>query len=31
MRSVWICSRNDVLANLAVLATAFGVLGTDTG
>ena len=31
MRSVWICSRNDVLANLAVLAAAFGVFGTGTG
>jgi len=25
MRSVWLCSRNDVLANLGVLAAAFGV------
>ncbi len=31
MRSVWICSRNDVVANLAVLAAAFGVFGTGTG
>ncbi|MCB8840321.1 cation transporter [Aurantimonas sp. VKM B-3413] len=31
MRSVWICSRNDVIANLAVLAAAFGVFGTGTG
>lgn len=31
MRSVWICSRNDVLANLAVLAAALGVFGTGTG
>lgn len=31
MRSVWICSRNDVIANMAVLAAAFGVLGTGTG
>ena len=31
MRSVWICSRNDVLANLAVLAAALGVFGTQTG
>lgn len=31
MRSVWICSRNDVLANLAVLAAALGVIGTQTG
>ena len=31
MRSVWICSRNDVVANLAVLAAAFGVFGTSAG
>ena len=31
MRSVWICSRNDVIANLAVLAAAVGVFGTGTG
>ena len=31
MRSVWICSRNDVLANLAVLAAALGVFGTGSG
>ena len=31
MRSVWICSRNDVLANCAVLAAAFGVFGTGRG
>ncbi|MBK0328078.1 cation transporter [Rhodobacteraceae bacterium F11138] len=31
MRSVWICSRNDVIANLAVLAAALGVFGTGTG
>jgi len=31
MRSVWICSRNDVISNLAVLAAAFGVFGTGTG
>ena len=31
MRSVWICSRNDVLANFAVLAAALGVFGTQTG
>ena len=30
MRSVWICSRNDAIANLAVLAAAVGVLGTGT-
>lgn len=28
MRSVWICSRNDALGNLAVAAAALGVLGT---
>jgi Co/Zn/Cd efflux system component len=31
MRSVWICSRNDVLGNLAVLLAAAGVFGTGTG
>ncbi len=31
MRSVWICSRNDVLANGAVLAAALGVFGPGTG
>jgi Co/Zn/Cd efflux system component len=31
MRSVWICSRNDVIANFAVLAAAFGVFGSGTG
>ena len=30
MRSVWICSRNDAIANIAVLAAAIGVLGTGT-
>ncbi len=30
-RSVWICSRNDVIANCAVLAAALGVFGTGTG
>ena len=30
MRSVWICSRNDALGNLAVGAAALGVLGTGT-
>lgn len=28
LRSVWICSRNDALGNLAVMAAALGVLGT---
>lgn len=31
MRSVWICSRNDVLGNLAVILAAAGVFGTGTG
>ena len=31
MPSVWICSRNDVLANFAVLLAALGVFGTGTG
>lgn len=30
MRSAWICTRNDVLGNLAVLIAAFGVFGTGT-
>ncbi|MBL29030.1 MAG: cobalt transporter [Rhodospirillaceae bacterium] len=30
MRSVWVCSRNDVLANVAVMAAALGVAGTGT-
>ena len=28
MRSVWICSRNDALGNIAVVAAAVGVFGT---
>ena len=28
---MWICSRNDVVANLAVLAAALGVFGTGKG
>jgi Co/Zn/Cd efflux system component len=31
MRSVWICSRNDAIGNLAVIAAALGVFGTGTG
>jgi Co/Zn/Cd efflux system component len=31
MRSAWICTRNDVLGNLAVLVAAAGVFGTGTG
>lgn len=30
MRSVWICTRNDVIGNLAVIAAAVGVFGTGT-
>ncbi len=30
MRSVWICSRNDAIGNIAVLAAAAGVFGTGT-
>jgi len=30
-RSVWICSRNDAIGNIAVVAAAFGVFGTGTG
>ncbi len=28
MRSVWICSRNDAIGNIAVLGAALGVFGT---
>jgi Co/Zn/Cd efflux system component len=31
MASVWICSRNDAIANLAVLLAAAGVFGSGTG
>jgi Co/Zn/Cd efflux system component len=31
MRSAWICTRNDVLGNLAVLLAAAGVFGIGTG
>src|SRR3954447_22155374 len=31
MRSAWICTRNDAIGNLAVLAAAAGVFGTGTG
>jgi Co/Zn/Cd efflux system component len=31
MRSAWICTRNDVLGNLAVMLAAAGVFGTGTG
>ena len=30
MRSVWLCTRNDVIANVLVLIAAAGVLGTGT-
>jgi Co/Zn/Cd efflux system component len=31
MHSVWICSRNDAVGNVAVLLAALGVFGTGTG
>jgi Co/Zn/Cd efflux system component len=31
MRSVWICTRNDAIGNLAVLAAAAGVFGSGAG
>jgi Co/Zn/Cd efflux system component len=31
MHSAWICTRNDVIGNLAVLLAALGVFGTGTG
>lgn len=31
MRSAWLCTRNDVLGNAAVLLAALGVFGTKTG
>ena len=31
MRSVWLCSRNDAIGNIAVMAAAAGVFATDTG
>lgn len=31
MRSVWICSRNDAIGNVAVMLAAVGVFGTGTG
>jgi Co/Zn/Cd efflux system component len=30
MRSVWLCTRNDVIANLLVIVAAIGVFGTGT-
>jgi Co/Zn/Cd efflux system component len=31
MRSVWLCTRNDALSNIAVMGAALGVLGTNAG
>lgn len=31
MQSVWLCTRNDVLSNIAVLLAALGVFGTGSG
>jgi Co/Zn/Cd efflux system component len=31
MRSVWLCTRNDAIGNVAVMAAAVGVFGTGTG
>lgn len=31
MRSVWLCTRNDALGNVAVMIAALGVLGTGAG
>lgn len=31
MRSVWLCTRNDVIGNIAVLFAALGVFGTGAG
>lgn len=31
MRSVWLCSRNDAIGNVAVMVAALGVFGTGTG
>ena len=31
VRSVWLCSRNDAIGNIAVVVAAFGVWGTATG
>jgi Co/Zn/Cd efflux system component len=31
MRSVWLCTRNDAIGNLAVLVAAAGVFGLGTG
>ncbi|OGB24871.1 MAG: cation transporter [Burkholderiales bacterium RIFCSPLOWO2_02_FULL_57_36] len=31
MRSVWLCTRNDAIGNIAVIIAALGVFGTGTG
>lgn len=31
MRSVWLCSRNDAIGNVAVMLAAVGVWGSGTG
>jgi Co/Zn/Cd efflux system component len=31
MRSVWLCSRNDAIGNLAIILAALGVFGTGAG
>lgn len=31
MRSVWLCSRNDALGNVAVILAAIGVFGAGQG
>ena len=31
VRSVWLCSRNDAIGNVAVMVVAIGVWGTATG
>jgi Co/Zn/Cd efflux system component len=31
MRSVWLCSRNDVIGNFTVLLAALGIFGTRSG
>jgi Co/Zn/Cd efflux system component len=31
MRSVWLCSRNDAISNIAVILATLGVFGTGRG
>ncbi|BDT58943.1 hypothetical protein MasN3_24370 [Massilia varians] len=31
MRSVWLCTRNDAISNVAVMLAALGVFGTNSG